>query len=133
MRKLHLIVGVGFLTLAGVANADSLSMGGSWKSERSKAIQGRWSATFQETAEGVLRGSVTLTGSNVVEAGQVQGTLSNGRLMFGVLAGDDVVASFDGELVDGKIRGTWTSGPLNDSGLWEGSIASEGTGSESGQ
>lgn len=96
---------------------------GEWQSMSGDAIKGRWQATLYQSGDEVS-GTITLTGSPLFkDAATVSGTLSGGALILGVVQDGQKVASFGGELNDGRVSGEWESATAVDNGVWVGGLA----------
>jgi hypothetical protein len=103
-----------------------ISGSGLWRSQGADSIRGTWSATLKRTGD-VVRGTFEIDGSNVFRRGAVEGTISNGQLVIGIVAEGEHVASFTGTLSkDGAVTGEWESEALADGGVWDGTLRAGG-------
>lgn len=104
----------------------ALSGEGTWESLNARAIKGRWVASLSAQGKEV-RGTLSLTGSNVLSGAEVVGTVSDGRIVLGVVVDGATGATFAGRLDDGRVAGEWTFPALKDEGVWEGEMKTANT------
>lgn len=108
------------------AKGADMSGSGLWRSQGADSIRGTWSATLNRTGD-VVRGTFEINGSNVFRRGAVEGTISSGQVVIGIVAEGERVASFTGTLSeDGAVTGEWESEALADGGVWEGTLRARG-------
>jgi len=120
MRQSMILVSV--LLLAGVAGgAPALSGRGEWQSVRGDGIGGKWTVTLTRSGEQV-EGELTLSGSNVFTGGKVSGTIDGASLVLGVMSEAGKTASFSGKLDGERIAGEWEAAPVDDHGVWFGTL-----------
>lgn len=126
MRHVIIVAVLAFVAVvARLAGANDLTGSGEWRSLRGESIRGRWSARLSSSGEG-LSGTFVLDGSNVLRAGEVEGTLSGGKIVLGIVAEGQHVASFAGTMSEeGSVSGEWEFEALGDSGVWEGAMRAQ--------
>lgn len=104
------------------AGAQDIVGRGEWQSTKAGGVKGTWSATLTQ-ADDVVRGALTIDGSNVFSGGTVEGTLAAGRVILGVFQEGAKVAHFAGKLDDGAVAGEWEAPAVADQGVWEGRLS----------
>ena len=105
------------------AAAEQLVGKGEWASGRSSdAIRGTWTADLQRDG-GSIAGTLTLTGSNLVDRADVSGTIDERQIVLGVTAKGTTQASFTGQLRGGSISGEWDFPAARNEGVWYGTLA----------
>ena len=106
---------------AGVGQEQELAGEGEWHSLSSELIGGTWKADFTRSGE-VVRGTLELTGSNVLSRMDVSGTIDASKIVVGTSREKGRDASFAAKLSDDKIDGEWECPSLNDHGVWFGTV-----------
>src|ERR1051325_7069480 len=109
---------LGALLSLNEAAAQSIRANGAWTANDGKS--GTWTATFI-TAGKDLKGEIALGGLDELTRGTVVGSLRGTSVEFGVIHKDREVATFDGGLVDGMLRGTFTTAD-GITGTWRGAL-----------
>lgn len=113
-----LLIGAPTVT-GGVAFGDSLQGEGEWRSDSSELISGTWSLSV-ELSNDLVQGRIKLHGSNAFDGGDINGVMDGTDIVFGVLSNNGASADFSGVRVGEKVKGSWNSQALKDSGTWEG-------------
>lgn len=128
MSTLHLYATTAVLALvlslsASRTAAEQLIGKGEWASGRSgDAIRGTWTVELQRD-DGRIVGTLTLTGSNLIDRADVSGTIDDRQIVLGVGAKGPTQASFTGLLHGESISGEWDFPAAQDEGVWYGTLA----------
>jgi hypothetical protein len=88
------------------------------------SMKGTWTTSLTRAGNSV-QGTLTLTGSNVISAASVTGSIDGSSVVLGVAAEGAREATFSGTLDrGGAIKGEWEldSEVLKDHGVWYGTL-----------
>jgi hypothetical protein len=103
-------------------SAEVVKGSGEWQSLSSESIKGRWEVVLQRDG-GELKGTLSLTGSNVFKQSDVAGTIDGSSIVLGVAREGVKLATFSAKLSEGKVSGEWDSPTAEDHGVWYGELS----------
>lgn len=113
------------LVVAAPVLGESLVGQGEWRSTQGgDYIRGTWAAELSRSGERV-EGTMSLTGSNVLLSGTVDGEVrKGGEVVLGIAADGERAATFRGRLEGEQIAGEWEFEAVKDTGTWKGTLRS---------
>ena len=95
---------------------------GEWYSLKGDAIKGSWRAALIRDGD-KLGGTFDIKGSNVLAGGTVTGSVNGASVMFGLAEDGPSPVVFSGKIDKGAVSGEWEYPPLQDHGVWFGSLS----------
>ena len=111
--------------LAQQAGSRPINAHGTWRVSDGTA-SGKWTARFEIAPAGALSGTIALNGMGDGSPAEIEGTVSDGQIKFGLVstradtaAGKQSVCAFDGTMRGVRVKGTFSDAQGRE-GRWEG-------------